>query len=162
MRRLWTAAVLTMGLLVVGAWAGTRAMQGRGAEAADPPVSSYLPVNEDDFRTVLARMRAAKAGIEQRQQALLAARYDLGDRPVAGATMSRGKAIQGGVRVKLPSAVTWDALARMSPDEIRDRAAFPSGFMPLPHPNHPEGGMLFPKFEIDELKKQEQRDTDFA
>src|SRR5213079_828982 len=28
----------------------------------------------------------------------------------------------------------------------------------LPHPNHLEGGMVFPKFEIEELKKQEQRD----
>ncbi|MDP2268248.1 MAG: cytochrome B6, partial [Deltaproteobacteria bacterium] len=25
-------------------------------------------------------------------------------------------------------------------------------------PNHPEGGMLFPKFQIDEIKKQEERD----
>ena len=30
--------------------------------------------------------------------------------------------------------------------------------MPLPHPNHAEGGMLFPKFHIDEIKKQEDRD----
>src|SRR6185295_7791193 len=27
-----------------------------------------------------------------------------------------------------------------------------------PHPNHPEGGMVFPKFHIDEVKKQEGRD----
>jgi hypothetical protein len=56
MRRLWIAAVLAMGLLVVAAGAGTRAMQVRSAAAANPPASSYLPVNEDDFRTVLARM----------------------------------------------------------------------------------------------------------
>src|SRR6266850_4952145 len=115
MHRPWITAVLTVGLVVAGAAAGARAMQARGAAAAGPPASSYMSVTEDDFRTVLARMRAAKAGIEQRQQALLAARYDLGDRPVAGATMSRGKPIQGGVRAKLPSGVTWDALARMSP-----------------------------------------------
>ena len=30
--------------------------------------------------------------------------------------------------------------------------------MPLPHPNHPEGGMLFPQFQIDEIKKQTGRD----
>jgi cytochrome c peroxidase len=30
--------------------------------------------------------------------------------------------------------------------------------MPLPHANHPEGGMLFPKFHIDEVKKQTTRD----
>ncbi len=46
----------------------------------------------------------------------------------------------------------------MTPEEIREKDAFPAGFLPLPHPNHPEGGMLFPKFHIDEIKKQEQRD----
>ena len=46
----------------------------------------------------------------------------------------------------------------MSPDEIKDKGLFPKGFLPLPHPNHPEGGMLFPKFHIDEIKKQEGRD----
>lgn len=158
MRRSWITAGLTVGLVIVGAGAGARAMQARGAAAADPPVSSYLSVTEDDFRTVLTRMRAAKASIEQRHQALLAARYDLADRPVAGATMSRGKPIQGGVRVKLPSGVTWDALARMSPDEIRGQDAFPAGLMPLPHPNHPEGGMVFPKFLIEETRKQTGRD----
>jgi cytochrome c peroxidase len=30
--------------------------------------------------------------------------------------------------------------------------------MPLPHPNNPVGGMVFPKFQIDEIKRQEQRD----
>ena len=72
--------------------------------------------------------------------------------------MSRGKAVQEGVRVKLPRGVTWESLAAMSPEAIRDRGLFPAGFMPLPHPNHPEGGMVFPKFHIDEIKKQEERD----
>ena len=157
MHRPWMAAALALGLVVVGVVAGAYAMQA-GARASGPPASSYLSVNEDDFPTVLARMRAAKAGIEQRQQALLAARYDLTDHPGAGATMSRGKPIQGGVRVKLAAGVTWDALARMTSDEIRDKGFFPAGFMPLPHPNHPEGGMVFPKFLIDETRKQTGRD----
>jgi cytochrome c peroxidase len=54
--------------------------------------------------------------------------------------------------------MTWDQLSKLSPDEIRERGLFPAGFMPLPHPNHPEGGMLFPKPEIDEMKRQEGRD----
>jgi cytochrome c peroxidase len=115
-------------------------------------------VNEERFETVFARMRAAKADVERRHRQLLDARYDLTDRPVADARMSRGKAIQGGVRVKLPAGVTWDALDKMTPDAIRERDLFPGGFMPLPHPNHPEGGMLFPTFLIDELKKQTGRD----
>src|SRR5215472_17208565 len=72
--------------------------------------------------------------------------------------MSRGKPVQGGVRVKLPSGTSWDELAGLSSDQIRDRNLFPCGFLPLPHPNHAEGGMVFPHFEIDELKKQEPRD----
>jgi cytochrome c peroxidase len=46
----------------------------------------------------------------------------------------------------------------MTAEQIRAQDAFPAGFLPLPHPNHPEGGMLFPKFHIDEIKEQEQRD----
>ena len=46
----------------------------------------------------------------------------------------------------------------MTPAEIKAKDAFPPGFMPLPHPNHPEGGMLFPKSTIDEIRKQTDRD----
>jgi cytochrome c peroxidase len=149
---------MALGLLVLGMVAGARAMQAPGAGTGNSPASSYMSVNEEDFQTVFARMRAAKAEIEKRQRDLLAARYDLSDRPVAGASMSRGKAIQGGVRVKLPAEATWDALAKMTPDEVREKGVFPAGFMPLPHPNHPEGGMVFPAFHINEVKKQTGRD----
>lgn len=135
MRRHLKAAALVSGLVIVGIVAGARAMQGPVASAA--PVSSYMPVNEEDFRTVLARMRAAKAEIEKRQRDLLASRYDLSDRPVAGATMSRRKAIQGGVRAKLPAGVTWDVLAKMTPEEVREKGVFPPGFLPLPHTRRP-------------------------
>jgi cytochrome c peroxidase len=121
--------------------------------------SSYAPVDiKENFAAIMARMSQAKLGIQKRHADLLNERYDLSNQPVQGVTMSRGKPVQRGVRAKLPAGVTWDALAAMSPDEIRERNVFPKGFYPLPHPNHPEGGMLFPKFEIDELKKQEGRD----
>jgi len=121
--------------------------------------TSYMPVDiKEDFAHTMARMKAAKAGIMARQKALLAARYDLADRPVTGVTMSRGKAIQGGVRVRLPAGTSWEKLATMTPEEVRQKNLWPAGFMPLPHPNHPEGGMLFPEFLIKEIKKQEQRD----
>ncbi|MEK7756133.1 MAG: cytochrome B6, partial [Planctomycetota bacterium] len=58
----------------------------------------------------------------------------------------------------LPPDMSWEKLAAMTPEEIRDKGLFPKGFLPLPHPNHPEGGMLFPQFMIDEIKKQEERD----
>jgi cytochrome c peroxidase len=103
-------------------------------------------------------MKGDKPAVMQRQQTLLASRYDLANRPAKGVTMSRGKAVQQGVRVKLGKAGSWDSLAAMTPQQIQDQDALPGGFMPLPHPNHPEGGMIFPKFHIDELKRQEGRD----
>jgi cytochrome c peroxidase len=113
---------------------------------------------KEPFQQVMDRMAAAKAGIEKTHADLLSQRYDMSDKPSQGGTMTKGKAVQGGVRVKLPSGVSWDELARMSPDEIRDAGLWPKGFYPLPFPNHPEGGMLFPKHVIDEIKKQEERD----
>ena len=121
--------------------------------------SSYMPVDiHETFSSIFSRMSAAKPEIIRRHLALLEQRYDLRDRPAQGVTMSRSKPLQQGVRVKLPAGVTWDQLAKMSPEQIKERGLFPAGFEPLPHPNHTEGGMLFPKFEIDEVKKQEGRD----
>ncbi|WP_442958371.1 cytochrome B6 [Povalibacter sp.] len=127
--------------------------------AAEPPPSSYMPVvPKEDFATTVQRMSAAKAGVMQRQKDLLNSRYDLGNRPVSGVTMSKGKAVQGGVRVKLSRGMTWEKLGGMSPEQIRNQGAFPAGFLPLSHPHQAEGGMVFPQFHIDEIKRQEQRD----
>lgn len=112
----------------------------------------------EPFSDVVKRMSAAKPEVLRRHQALLEERYDLSDRPASGLTMSGGKAVQAGVRVKLPDGVTWEALGAMTPAEIRADDRWPAGFYPLPHPNHPEGGMLFPQFHIDEVKRQTDRD----
>jgi cytochrome c peroxidase len=121
--------------------------------------TSYAPVDiQEDFASILARMSAAKAEVMSRQMELLEQRYDLTDRPASGVTMSRGKSVQEGVRVKLPSGTTWEMLAAMTPEQVRKQDMWPSGFYPLPHPNHAEGGMVFPKFHIEEIKRQEQRD----
>lgn len=121
--------------------------------------TSYMPVIiNETFQSILERMSAAKQAINDRQHALLVERYDLSDNPSKTATMSNGKPLQSGVRVKLPAGVTWDNLSKMSADEIKAKGLFPKGFLPLSHPNHAEGGMLFPKFAIDEINKQEGRD----
>jgi cytochrome c peroxidase len=62
------------------------------------------------------------------------------------------------VRVKLPAGTTWDKLAAMTPEEIKAQNAWPAGFLPLPHPHHEAGGMIFPKYIIDETKRQTERD----
>ncbi|MFO0202144.1 MAG: cytochrome B6, partial [Alphaproteobacteria bacterium] len=133
------------------------------AHAQLPKAKTVLSDNapavlHEDFPAVMARMLAAKPGIQEQHNELLAERYDLGDHPASDAKMARSKPVQGQVRTRLSSGITWDKLNAMSPSEIRDQGLFPAGFMPLPHPNHPEGGMLFPKFHIEEIKKQEARD----
>ncbi len=129
------------------------------AYAQEGGQTSYMKVDiTEPFASIMARMKAAKPAIEKRQADLLAERYDLSNLPAKGVTMSGGKPVQEGVRVKLPAAMTWEKLAAMSPEEIRTNNLFPNGFYPLPHPNHPEGGMLFPQFHITEIKKQEGRD----
>ncbi len=129
------------------------------AQVSDKPPSSYSPVvTTEPFATILSRMQAEKPAVMRRQFDLLNERYDLANRAAAGVTMARGKPVQDGVRVKLPAGQSWDRLGAMRPEEIRDRDQFPKGFLPLPHPNHPEGGMVFPKFHIDEIKRQEARD----
>src|SRR6202166_1490300 len=114
-------------------------------------LTSYQPIAIDQpFSALMAHDVAAKPGIEREHQAVLEERYDLGDHPAQGVTMERGKPLQAGV--------TWEQLAVMAPDEIRERGLWPKGFLPLPHTFHPTGGMVFPKEEIDALKQQDGRD----
>src|SRR5690606_14715011 len=133
----------------------------------DPPeaqpargATSYMPVAlERPFQEIYEEFSARKEEVMERARNLLEQRYDLSDRPVQGVTMTRGKPVQGGVRVRLPEGVSsWEELAAMPRSEIAARNLFPEGFKPLPHPFHEEGGMGFPQHHIDEILAQEQRD----
>jgi cytochrome c peroxidase len=152
---------LCVGLLVYGLGAAQAPPQ------PPPQGKTYFPVVEQDFAKVRASDQAAKPTVMQGQEALLAERYDLSNRPAPGLMMSGGrKAVQQGVRVKLPAGLSWEQLAAMSPDEIRDKDLLPRGFLPLPHVKHATQGQVFPKFEIAEINKQEGRslerfDVDF-
>ncbi len=119
------------------------------------------PTLEDfngDFPSFMARLVALKPAVMARQQALLDARYDLSNKPSRTCKDSKGKPVQGGTRMKLPPGVTWSRLSQMTPAQVKALDLFPAGFMPLPHANHPEGGMLFPPSTILELKTQTGRD----
>jgi len=121
--------------------------------------SSYAPVvPKEEFSATMSRMKTEKPAVMKRQMDLLQERYDLRNDPAPDVTMTRGKPVQRGIRVKLAPGTSWEKLAAMTPEEIRGGDLFPPGFLPLPHPNHPEGGMVFPQFEINEIKKQEGRD----
>ncbi|HKY02079.1 MAG TPA: hypothetical protein VJM53_05960 [Burkholderiales bacterium] len=137
------------------------------ATAKEGIVDSYRrAVPDEPFSATKAKDEKNKPRVLQRQKQLLEERYDLGNRP-SDIKMSGGrKAVQQGVRVKLSAGTSWERLAEMSPDEIRNKDLFPKGFLPLPHVKHEAGGMVFPQFEIDEIDKKERRslqrfDVDF-
>src|SRR5437870_520012 len=152
---------LCVGLLVYGLGAA------QAPQTPPPSGKTYFPVLEQDYAKVRADDLAAKPTVMERQRSLLAERYDLANRRGQAVMMAGGrKAVQQGVRVKLPAGLTWERLAAMSPDEIREKDLFPQGFLPLPHVKHTTGGMIFPAFEIAEINKQEARslerfDADF-
>jgi cytochrome c peroxidase len=138
------------------------------AELADPPPNSPPPPascgdmngggdQHVDFAALMAAKVAEKDEAMARQLQLLELRYDLEEQP-SERTMTNGKPIQQGVRVRLPDGETWESLAELDPDEIKARDLFPAGFLPLPHPKQPEGGMLFPRSSIDEIQAQTGRD----
>jgi cytochrome c peroxidase len=112
----------------------------------------------EEFDALVERLQSEKPKFAKRHQQLLEERYDLSDRPAQGVAMTRGKPVQEGVRVKLPPGVTWEQLAEMRPEEIKQKKLWPAGFHPLPHPHHEAGGMVFPQALIDETKEQTDRD----
>jgi cytochrome c peroxidase len=132
-----------------------------------PPDASYRPLPTQPFSDVRAADEAEKPAVMRRQAELLQQRYDLSDRPIPGVFMSgRRKAVQGGVRVRLPRDVTFDQLAQMTPDAIAEGSLLPAGFLPLPHVKQATGGQVFPNNQIDTIKDRESRslrrfDVDF-
>src|SRR5262249_57147609 len=79
----------------------------------------------------------AKPKVMETQKKLLESRYDLKPRYHDSAKMSRGKKICVGPTARLANGLTWDKLASMKPQEIRDKDAFP--YPPLPHPKQAPG-----------------------
>src|SRR5258708_18691320 len=93
--------------------------------------ASYMPVDPPEpFSTIMSRLSAEKPAVEREHMAVLNERYDLSNRPAAGVTMDRTKAVQEGVRVKLAAGTTSDSLAGMTPEQIRHPNLFPAGLVP--------------------------------
>ncbi len=122
---------------------------------------SPVLLGQESFATMMAKDKAGKADIMARQKALLEERYDLILRAHKGVKMTRGKSIPMGPTAKLPEGLTWEKLAKMSPEQLRGKGLFPKGYLPLPHPNHSAGGMVFPQHQIKQFKRLERFDLDF-
>lgn len=121
--------------------------------------NTYMPVvPTQSFEETFQQDSAAKAKVLSDQKSLLEKRYDLRNNPSNEQMSGKRKSVQQGVRVKLHGGATWESLGGMRPEQIKSQNLFPYGFRPLPHVKHPTGGMVFPKQQIDEIKKQEGRD----
>jgi cytochrome c peroxidase len=153
------AVALVSGVASAVALAGVEDPEKLGLpKSADPIHETYLPVvPAAPFEETRQKDMSEKAEVMRRQRALLERRYDLADRP-SDTKMSGGRrAVQSGIRVKLRSGTTWDALASLSPSEIRSRALLPEGFLPLPHAKHATGGQVFPENQIETILRLERR-----
>jgi cytochrome c peroxidase len=122
-----------------------------------PPAQDAHKAGHD----VMQKDIADKPKVMERQKGLLNDRYDLECNTRSGIAMTKGKPQPIGPMVKLKNGMTWDKLAQLTPDEIRDKKAFPSGFMRLPHVKHEVGGMVFPQMQIDQFPRLDRFDVDF-
>src|SRR5467141_802336 len=151
-------ATIFASLILVGPHTGAQSTS-QQPQSDGQRQSSYMSVNEEPFEVVRARDKRNKAGVMAAHQKLLDDRYNLTRRVDDSVHMTRGKPIPVGPTAKLKDGVTWEQLGRMSPDEIKQKGLFP--YLPLPHVNHPVGGMVFPQTEIKSLPRLERFDMDF-
>jgi len=131
-----------------------------------PLPSSYDQVSpvllgQQSFEAMMAKDKADKDAVMERQAKLLKERYNLKPRPDPKVKMTRGKPILVGPTAKLPDGMTWEQLGELTPAQILDQGVFPNGFLPLPHPHHEVGGMVFPQMEIKKLARLQRFDLDF-
>lgn len=118
---------------------------------ADKPMKTFDEVYEQDVRE--------KPGVMETQRRLLEQRYNLEPKLDESVTMSRGKPLCVGPTARLTKGLTWEKLASMSPEEIRERDLFP--YPSLPHPKHVNGGQVFPAMQIEMFPRLKRFDVDF-
>ena len=111
---------------------------------------------DDIYRSGVANKPKAMA----LQRKLLESRYDLTPRLDPKVTMSRGKPLPVGPTARLPQGTDWEALAALSPEEIRRRDIFP--YKALPHPSQGGGlgGQVFPQVQTQMFPRLERYDIE--
>jgi cytochrome c peroxidase len=170
----WLSGTAACAALLWLAVPALRSEDPKGDNAPDrdkgPLPTSYDQVSpvllgQESFKRMMEKDVADKAAVMERQQKLLNERYDLTRKVDESVKMTRGrrdgKPIPVGPAAKLPADTTWEKLAEMSSDEVREKDLFPKGFLPLPHPHHEVGGMVFPQTEVKAQPRLERFDLDF-
>jgi cytochrome c peroxidase len=121
------------------------------------PLNADKPLtNPDD---IMQREIANKPSVMQAQRALLQQRYNLEAKLDPEVKMSRGKPLPVGPTARLSSGLTFDKLAQMRPEDIKQQGVFP--YPALPHPLQANGGQVFPQMQLEMFPRLERFDVDF-
>lgn len=129
----------------------------KGFDFYRDPLNSMKPMMT--FDEIYKADVAQKDKVMAMQRQLLEKRYILEPKYVPGVKMSRGKPVPMGPTARLSEGTTWQALEKMSPEQIREKNLFP--YPPLPHPKQVAGGQVFPQAQIDMFPRLKRFDVDF-
>ena len=121
------------------------------------PLNAKQPM--ETFEDIMKADVAARPQVMETQRQLLERRYDLTPKLDPQARMSRGKPLYVGPTARLAQGLTWERLAEMRPDEIRQAGVFP--YPSLPHPKQTPGGQVFPQMQIAMFPRLQRFDVDF-
>jgi cytochrome c peroxidase len=131
--------------------------EAKGFDFRRDPLNSKRPMQP--AKEIMDADIAAKPKVMADQKRRLETRYDLAVHTDPDAKMSRGKPVPVGPTARLAKGLDWDAVAALSPDEIKRRGAFP--YPPLPHPKHATGGQVFPQMQTEMFPRLVRVDVDF-
>ncbi|MDB6155677.1 MAG: cytochrome c peroxidase [Chthoniobacteraceae bacterium] len=129
----------------------------KGFDFARDPLNAKAPMQTPE--EITAADKEAKPKVMDAQRKLLEKRYNLTPKLDSEVKMSRGKPIPVGPTARLPEGMTWEALAKLSPEQIRNDGVFP--YPSLPHPKHVAGGQVFPPMQIEMFPRLARFDVDF-
>ncbi len=129
----------------------------RGFDFYRDPLNSKKPMQTPE--EIMAEDKAMKPKVMEAQRQLLEKRYNLTPKLDPEVKMSRGKPLAVGPTARLPQGVTWEDLAKMTPDQIKKDALFP--YPPLVHPKQATGGQVFPQVQIEMFPRLQRFDVDF-
>src|SRR5438132_13121654 len=121
----WLAVTAALLYLVTPSLTQSERKQGKNADAQKGPLkTSYDQVSkvllgEESFQAMMAKDKADKQAVMDRQRKLLEERYDLTPKVDKQVTMTRGKPIAAGPTAKLTEDMTWDKVTNLTPADVR-------------------------------------------
>jgi cytochrome c peroxidase len=137
----------------------TQPRQGKsvGFDFSRDPLGAEKPMQEPE--ELMKKDIANKSAVMEAQRKVLEQRYHLKPRLDPHAKMSRGKPLAVGPTARLAEGMTWERLAKLTSEDIRQRGVFP--YPSLPHPLQSPGGQVFPRTQIEMFPRLERVDVDF-